>query len=190
VHGVGPWGQRHPGACQRADRFLLRVSRNRRGFFLFFLDRGSETNWRTRAGPRRDDGWWVDQPARRSVAGDLNHLRWKSSLKFRTSSRIRPDGEPSRSPVLIWVWHWSRLLLGDEGDGQEKISRWWALRYANATISWQFDTRKKKAQNGGVLRSQANGMFGFNVLKFNSHHISVAANAWNTKCRLIACILA
>jgi hypothetical protein len=26
------------------------------------------------------------------------------------------------------------------------------------------------------------------VLKFNSHHINVAANAWSTKCRLIACM--
>jgi hypothetical protein len=33
-------------------------------------------------------------------------------------------------------------------------------------------------------------LFGFHMLKFNSHHINVEANAWSTKCRLIACMLA
>jgi hypothetical protein len=27
-------------------------------------------------------------------------------------------------------------------------------------------------------------------LKFNSHHINVVANAWSTKCKLIACMSA
>jgi hypothetical protein len=30
--------------------------------------------------------------------------------------------------------------------------------------------------------------FGYHVLKFNSHHINIAVNAWSTKCRLIACM--
>jgi hypothetical protein len=30
--------------------------------------------------------------------------------------------------------------------------------------------------------------FGYDVLKFNFHHINVAANVWSTKCRLIACM--
>jgi hypothetical protein len=30
--------------------------------------------------------------------------------------------------------------------------------------------------------------FGYNVLKFNSHHINVMVNAWSIKCRLIVCI--
>jgi hypothetical protein len=34
------------------------------------------------------------------------------------------------------------------------------------------------------------GVFGFNVLKFNSHHINVSSNTWSTKCRLIACMSA
>jgi hypothetical protein len=29
------------------------------------------------------------------------------------------------------------------------------------------------------------GLFGFHRLKFNSHHINVAANVWSTKYRLI-----
>jgi hypothetical protein len=37
--------------------------------------------------------------------------------------------------------------------------------------------------------SQFKAPFGYDVLKFNSHHINVAANAWSIKCRLIACIL-
>jgi hypothetical protein len=32
------------------------------------------------------------------------------------------------------------------------------------------------------------GLFGFNVLKFNSHHINVPSNTLSTKYRLIACI--
>jgi hypothetical protein len=32
------------------------------------------------------------------------------------------------------------------------------------------------------------GLFGCNVLKFNSHHINVLSNAWSTKCRIIACM--
>jgi hypothetical protein len=31
-------------------------------------------------------------------------------------------------------------------------------------------------------------VFGFQVLKFNSHHINVSSNVWSTKCRLIACM--
>jgi hypothetical protein len=34
------------------------------------------------------------------------------------------------------------------------------------------------------------GLFGFQVLKFNSHHINVPSNAWSTKVRLIACMSA
>jgi hypothetical protein len=38
-------------------------------------------------------------------------------------------------------------------------------------------------------QSQSKGLFGFQELKFNSHHINVPSNAWSTKCRLIACML-
>jgi hypothetical protein len=34
------------------------------------------------------------------------------------------------------------------------------------------------------------GMFGFQELKFNSHHINVSSNAWSTKYRLIVCMSA
>jgi hypothetical protein len=33
-------------------------------------------------------------------------------------------------------------------------------------------------------------LFGLHMLKFNSYHNNVAANAWSTKCRLIACMSA
>jgi hypothetical protein len=33
-------------------------------------------------------------------------------------------------------------------------------------------------------------LFGFWTLKFNSHYINVAVNAWSTKCKLIACMSA
>jgi hypothetical protein len=36
----------------------------------------------------------------------------------------------------------------------------------------------------------AKGLFGFQELKFNSHHINVFLNAWNTKYRLITCMSA
>jgi hypothetical protein len=39
-----------------------------------------------------------------------------------------------------------------------------------------------------IYYKQSKAPFGYSVLKFNSHHINVAANAWNTKCRLIACM--
>jgi hypothetical protein len=32
-------------------------------------------------------------------------------------------------------------------------------------------------------------LFDLQMLKFNSHHINVAVNAWSTKCRLIAYML-
>jgi hypothetical protein len=32
--------------------------------------------------------------------------------------------------------------------------------------------------------------FGLYMLKFNSHHINVAANVWSIKCRLITCMSA
>jgi hypothetical protein len=32
------------------------------------------------------------------------------------------------------------------------------------------------------------GVFGYGLLKFNTHHINVFSNAWSTKCRLIACM--
>jgi hypothetical protein len=38
--------------------------------------------------------------------------------------------------------------------------------------------------------SRAKGLFGFNLLKFNSDHINVPLNVWSTKCRLIACMSA
>jgi hypothetical protein len=31
-------------------------------------------------------------------------------------------------------------------------------------------------------------LFGYDMLKFNSHHINVAVNACSTKCKLIACM--
>jgi hypothetical protein len=34
----------------------------------------------------------------------------------------------------------------------------------------------------------AKGLFGYVLLKFNSHHINVPLNAWSTKYRLIACM--
>jgi hypothetical protein len=33
-------------------------------------------------------------------------------------------------------------------------------------------------------------MFGFNLLKFNFHHINVPSNVYGTKCRLIVCMSA
>jgi hypothetical protein len=39
-------------------------------------------------------------------------------------------------------------------------------------------------------RHLAKALFGFWIIQFNSHHINVAANAWSTKCRLIACMSA
>ena len=83
-------------ACQRADRFLLRVSRNRRGFFSWGASeledpllppKEREREKKKTEDPGRADRWWVDRPVGRSVAGDLNHLRRKSCL-IRTSSRI------------------------------------------------------------------------------------------------------
>jgi hypothetical protein len=38
--------------------------------------------------------------------------------------------------------------------------------------------------------AETEGLFGFNSLKFNSHHINVFLNACNTKYRLIACMSA
>jgi hypothetical protein len=40
----------------------------------------------------------------------------------------------------------------------------------------------------GIRSMQIKGLFGFNGLKFNSHHINIPSNAWSTKCRLIACM--
>jgi hypothetical protein len=37
---------------------------------------------------------------------------------------------------------------------------------------------------------QAKGVFGYGLLKFNTHHINVPSNTWSTKCRLIACMSA
>jgi hypothetical protein len=41
-----------------------------------------------------------------------------------------------------------------------------------------------RVEDGALLDS----LFGFNVLKFNSHHINVSSNVWSTKCRLITCM--
>jgi hypothetical protein len=38
--------------------------------------------------------------------------------------------------------------------------------------------------------TSSKGLFGFQELKFNSHHINVPSNVWSTKCRLIACMSA
>jgi hypothetical protein len=35
---------------------------------------------------------------------------------------------------------------------------------------------------------ESKGVFGYRLLKFNTHHINVPSNAWSTKCRLIACM--
>jgi hypothetical protein len=40
----------------------------------------------------------------------------------------------------------------------------------------------------GWLKIQV--LFGFHMLKFNSHHINVTANTWSTKCTLIVCMSA
>jgi hypothetical protein len=40
----------------------------------------------------------------------------------------------------------------------------------------------------GCLVLRTKGLFGFILLKFNSHHINVSLNAWSTKYRLIACM--
>jgi hypothetical protein len=39
-----------------------------------------------------------------------------------------------------------------------------------------------------LLACRPKGLFGWNALKFNSHHINVPSNVWSTKCRLIACM--
>jgi hypothetical protein len=36
----------------------------------------------------------------------------------------------------------------------------------------------------------SNDLFDFHMLKFNSHHINIAANVWSTKRKLIACMSA
>jgi hypothetical protein len=38
--------------------------------------------------------------------------------------------------------------------------------------------------------NRSKGVFGYGLLKFNTHHINVPSNAWSTKCRLIACMSA
>jgi hypothetical protein len=46
------------------------------------------------------------------------------------------------------------------------------------------------AIRGGTEVGLCKALFGSDMLKFNSHHINVAANTWSTKCRLIACMSA
>jgi hypothetical protein len=47
---------------------------------------------------------------------------------------------------------------------------------------------RTRAFGCGPLLITAKGMFGYVLLKFNSHHINVFLNTWSTKCRLIACM--
>jgi hypothetical protein len=53
-----------------------------------------------------------------------------------------------------------------------------------STIRWDEGTCSAAVDH--EIRTKA--PFGYNMLKFNSHHINVAANAWSNKCRLIACM--
>jgi hypothetical protein len=39
--------------------------------------------------------------------------------------------------------------------------------------------------SGGIW-TMLKGVFGYGLLKFNTHHINVPSNVWSTKCRLIA----
>jgi hypothetical protein len=48
------------------------------------------------------------------------------------------------------------------------------------------DSGRRRLSPASRSGAMAKGMFGFQELKFNSHHIDVLSNAWSTKCRLIA----
>jgi hypothetical protein len=53
-------------------------------------------------------------------------------------------------------------------------------RPTNEKMNYSTTQEKKKRE------LQLYALFGFKVLKFNSHHINVTANIWSTKCILIA----
>jgi hypothetical protein len=54
-----------------------------------------------------------------------------------------------------------------------------------------FDSKNACDNRAKILGEILNkARFGFHVLKFNSHHINIAANVRSTKCRLIACMSA
>jgi hypothetical protein len=48
--------------------------------------------------------------------------------------------------------------------------------------------RVRTCMRGAYLSRLIKGLFGFILLKFNSHHINVPLNACSTKCRLIVCM--
>jgi hypothetical protein len=66
--------------------------------------------------------------------------------------------------------------------------------HTNLTNSVAGSSRHHISATKNILKSQnwnaCKGLFGLHQLKFNSHHINVPSNAWNTKCRLIACMSA
>jgi hypothetical protein len=75
---------------------------------------------------------------------------------------------------------------GDEDDHKRiHWQEWWKLCVPKGKEGMGF--RGLQSFNLAML---AKGLFGFNLLKFNSHHINVHSNAWSTKYRLIACMSA
>jgi hypothetical protein len=52
----------------------------------------------------------------------------------------------------------------------------------------QFAGLQQASKQTNETMPVSNGMFGYVLLKFNSHHINVFSNAWSTKCKLIVCM--
>jgi hypothetical protein len=50
---------------------------------------------------------------------------------------------------------------------------------------------RRDAEKGGMEQTcSTKRVFGYGLLKFNTHRINVHSNAWSTKCILIACMSA
>jgi hypothetical protein len=80
---------------------------------------------------------------------------------------VKETSEAERREILI--------------KGAPSIPRWSSFTVEFVEQVARFDTQLSP-------NSRNKGMFGYVLLKFNSHHINVSSNAWSTKCRLIACM--